>query len=92
MELRTATEKYSLFGNFEAFDATPDVIAKLLSSFGSDGFIPSTLKFLKVQQPKYTVQQILRPQLINQDSSCTISILPERVDIEVTNGKSCENS
>ena len=83
--------KYSIFGKYDYIEATPEIISRLFQAFAPDGFMPNMINLLKIQQPQNIVQQILRPQLINQKMSCTISLLPERVDIEFSNSEYTDN-
>lgn len=82
MERKVISVKYSVFGRYDYIEAIPETISKLFQKFASDEFMPNVINLLKIQQPQNTVQQILRPQLINSKMTCTISLLPERVDIE----------
>lgn len=91
MEKRILSVKYSIFGKYDYIEATPEIISRLFQAFAPDGFMPNMINLLKIQQPQNIVQQILRPQLINQKMSCTISLLPERVDIEFSNSEYTDN-
>lgn len=91
MEKRILSVKYSVFGKYDYIEATPEIISRLFQAFAPDGFMPNMINLLKIQQPQNIVQQILRPQLINQKMSCTISLLPERVDIEFSNSEYTDN-
>lgn len=91
MEKRVLSVKYSIFGKYDYIEATPEIISKLFQAFAADEFMPNMINLLKIEQPQNTVQQILRPQLINRKMSCTISLLPERVDVEFSNNKYTEN-
>lgn len=44
--------------------------------------MPDIIPLFKIEQPQNTVRQLMRPQLVNNSLPCTITILPERVDIE----------
>lgn len=91
MEKKILSVKYSIFGKYDYIEATPEIISRLFQAFAPDGFMPNMINLLKIQQPQNIVQQILRPQLINQKMSCTISLLPERVDIEFSNSEYTDN-
>lgn len=82
MNLNVLAVKYSIFGRYDFIDDTPENVSKLYEGFGKDGFMPNMVTLLKIEQPQNTVTQILRPQLINKSMPCTITILPERIDIE----------
>lgn len=88
MDKHTLSVKYSLFGRYDYIDATPENVSKLYGIFGQEGFMPNMVTLLKIIQPQNTVEQTLRPQLINKKDNCVITILPERVDIEFSNGVS----
>lgn len=92
MEKKVLSVKYSIFGRYDYIEATPETISKLFQNFASDEFMPNMINLLKIQQPQNTVQQILRPQLINRKLACTISLLPERVDVEFSSNDYYENA
>lgn len=83
MNLNVLEVKYSIFGRYDFIDDTPENVSKLYEGFCKDGFMPNMVTLLKIEQPQNTVTQIMRPQLINKSMPCTITILPERIDIEV---------
>ena len=82
MDLNVLTVKYSIFGRYDFIDNNPENVSKLYEGFCKEGFMPNMVTLLKIEQPQNTVTQILRPQLINKSMPCTITILPERIDIE----------
>lgn len=86
MEINVMTVKYSIFGNYDFVDNTPENVSKLYESFGKEGFMPNMVTLLKIEQPQNKVDQLYRPQLVNKSMPCTITILPERVDIETSEG------
>lgn len=92
MDKHTLSVKYSLFGKYDYIDATPENVNKLFRAFSPEGFMPNTVNLLKIIQPQNVVEQTLRPQMINNQANCTITFLPERVDIEFSNGVRTDNS
>lgn len=82
MNTKIVTVKYSIFGKYDFVDNTPENVSKLYEKFGEEGFMPNMVPLLKIEQPQNNVCQLLRPQLVNNAMPCTITILPERVDIE----------
>ena len=82
MNLNVLTVTYSIFGSYDFVDNTPENVSKLYEEFNQDGFMPNMVTLLKIEQPQNKVMQLLRPQLVNQVMPCTITILPERVDVE----------
>lgn len=87
MNMKATTVKYSIFGRYDLIDNTPENVSKLYDNFGQEGFMPNMVTLLKIEQPQNTVDQLIRPQLVNKSMPCTITILPERVDIEMINVK-----
>lgn len=82
MTKQKASVKYSIFGNYGSLKASPENVSRLFSGFSEKGFMPNMLTTFVVQQPQGNIQQELRPQLINTEKNCIISILPDRIDIE----------
>ena len=91
MYRQTLSVKYSLFGRYDYIETTPENVSKLYAEFSQYGFMPNMVTLLRIRQPQNIVEQILRPQLVNTKDGCTITILPERIDIEFINGASTEN-
>lgn len=91
MNITITSVKYSAFGNFESIDYSPANVSKLFNAFLKDNFVPNVITLYKIEQPQNTVSQVQRPQLLNNDIRCSISILPERVDIETDRELELEN-
>lgn len=82
MNEKLETKKYSIFGRYDFIENTPDNVAKLYQEFGKMGFMPNMIPLIKIEQPQNNVCQLMRPQLVNSELQCTITILPERIDVE----------
>ena len=59
MEINVMTVKYSIFGNYDFVDNTPENVSKLYESFGKEGFMPNMVTLLKIEQPQNKVDQLL---------------------------------
>lgn len=88
MTLTANNIKYSIFGKYDFMEATPDNVSKLYSIFGKDKFLPNMLQMIQIEQPQNTVTTVMRPQFVNEDMKCTITFLPERIDVEMKEGYS----
>lgn len=82
MALTIENIKYSILGKYDFLEATPENVSKLYKLFGKEQFLPNMVQMIQIQQPKNIVTQVSRPQFINSQLQCTITILPDRIDIE----------
>lgn len=83
MALTINSIKYSIFGKYDFMEAASDIVSKLYGIFGKDKFIPNMLQMIQIEQPQNTVTKIMRPQFINEDMGCSVTCLPDRIDIEI---------
>lgn len=82
MALKIESTKYSIFGKYDFLEATPENISKLYEIFGKEQFLPNMVQMIQIEQPKNIVKQVARPQFINSALNCSITFLPDRIDIE----------
>ncbi|MGN1380911.1 MAG: hypothetical protein ACI4W0_05180 [Bacilli bacterium] len=83
MTLTVENIKYSIFGKYDFMEATPDNVSQLYGIFGKDKFLPNMVQMIQIEQPKNIVTKVMRPQFVNEDLKCTVTFLPERIDIEI---------
>lgn len=68
--------------------ATSENVSKLYGIFGKDNFLPNMVQMIQIEQPQNIVTTVMRPQFVNENMKCYITFLPERIDVEIKEGKS----
>lgn len=84
MDIQELACKFSVFGNYESIDGNSENINRLFERFKED-FLPTMVPMFKFDPMEKKVMQSMRMQLIKQDNSCIITVLPDRVDVEFKN-------
>ena len=87
MTLTVNSTKYSIFGKYDFMEATPDNVSKLWNIFGKDEFLPNIVQMIQIEQPQNVVTKLMRPQFVNVGKGCNVTFLPDRIDIEMNDGK-----
>ena len=82
MNFEIERTRYSVFGQFLHIEATSKTIGDIFENLKAFDFVPSTLNMLQFSAPAQEVKIVNRPQFINPNIGCVISILPDRIDIE----------
>lgn len=79
----TKKYKFSVFGDFDRIQPTPEILNALLQKYGENGFIPSLANELRVNpdnpQQTMTFQRVI---LLNTKNKESIAILENRIDYE----------
>ena len=73
--------KISIFGAFQAIEATPDNMSYFLSEFGGQGLMPSIFQEIQISG----INQVMKKRiaLVSSNDSTKIMIGSERIDYEM---------
>lgn len=85
MNKKVISVNYSIFGPYGDIDGSPDNISKTFSRFADAGFMPDTFSVFKIEPEKNTIRQAMRIQMVHKEKNCSITVLPDRVNISAEN-------
>ena len=91
MEWKTQLKRYSIFGNYEHFDAANEKVQKIYIDLLGKNFMPNVAHVIKFEPESKDFTKAFRPQFINVELGCEISLLPDRIDLVVKNGVALED-
>lgn len=82
MDIKSDRTQFSVFGQYLNIEASSACIGDLFLKLREFDFVPSTISVLQFQGSTQEVKVVYRPQFVNPNIGCTISILPDRIDFE----------
>lgn len=76
--------KYSVFGRYEEIGTTPEQVSKIYEILGKKGFLPNMIQLIQVEQPSNVIKTVDRAQFVNKEKNHIITILPDRIDVQIS--------